>query len=283
MRRKCNREEIAKAAKKARVILIRQSGRLSVRAKDIPEEPRLIIDLFLVKTHSYYTIDEQSSMTGLSAEGIRLRRQRLYAEGRIQRHERRTRPVITDADRRMVTQLFANGMSRQAIATFHGISIHRVRNILKEAKQIERSPFYTGADVERLFTVSDTTVVRWINLGWLNPGKSENDIHKTQRRWSKSEILDFVRLRRGWVAWSPCQITDPEIRSFAEMTRNAEAGRWWTVKEISCYLGVPSTTLFEYIKREGYLSGVETVMYHSRFFWLTTNPPPLMRRASAAD
>lgn len=272
--------EIASAALRARTWLREHGGARKELHRDSSD--RAAIDWFLILSHGELTARQQSETLQLSLNGIKRRRQRLYQAGRISRHDRRISPALSPRRKADIARLYyEDGYSLTGVAARCGISTRYAEKIIAQERR-PRAPFLLTPEVARIFGVTENTIRLWITYGWL-PAFKSSDGARAHWRWQRADLFDLVRDRRSWVAWHPAQITDPELRAFAELTRNAAGGRWWTTKQVAAYHGVAANTILTYVLDGDYLSDAECIRFgRARFFWLTGNPPPLMRRASVA-
>lgn len=269
--RRFSQEQIAAAGERARQALLKKFG---ARPALLPDAPAALIDLYLVQTHDTVSMLDQAKQLGLSPGGVKRRRARLAAAGRIDPADRAAHRPFGDDEIAAVRRLYVQGYSVESIGAMRQISEHRVWRMLNTGPRPERPMFYTRGDVQRLFSASASTIDAWLARGWLTPAKSQPNNPRSHHRWTRADLADFVRLRAAWPAYAASQITDPELRRLAEAARAESGGEWVSYKELASRLGVAYTTLKNWTYRYGYLRDVETTSYGpASYIWQPRGTP----------
>lgn len=244
------------------------------RVAEAVEKAGNAIDAYLILTHSTLTLREQVRQLRSSEDFVNRRRRKLYAEGRIRKAERASHAPVTEAEIAAVRRLWDAGLTSYEIAAARTVTRHRITEILRRAgitaADRPRREEYGRPDLRALFQVDDTTIRAFTARGWL-PDSRLVPKGGAHARYTRADILAFLRNRETWVAWEPRQITDPQMRRVAEMERAAAGGRWWQFRELYAALGVDETTLNLWARRYRLFGDREIANWGGagKFVWLT--------------
>lgn len=240
------------------------------------------VDAFLVLSHAHLTALQQSEMLAVSRRHVHYWRSLLIKRGCIDPTERASHRPITSAEAESFARLRRAGWTIKAIAELRGVNTKRVDVGLRMAGIPHgiHLEFLTIEDVAHLFTTNRSTVRFWIDAGWLpdlRPRRIDNDPSRNdngavtrfaQHRWSRHDIVVFIRERETWIAWEPTQVTDPELRTLAERERTRAGGAWWQLIEIARWLGIAGSTLSTWRRNDGLFPDCRQ-WSGGRYVWLT--------------
>lgn len=127
----------------------------------------------------------------------------------------------------------------------------------------------TTAQVRALFGITIARYRTWLNHGWLTPSRAHHG------RYHRMDILAFIENSDTWVAWKPEQITDAELRSYAQDVRQ-DAPRWLTVDEVAQALGYSYDHVVVLLRR-GVLQGKKVHSWFIREDHVAAFVPPCER------
>lgn len=225
-------------------LLLTKKRYMGLLKLDLPDDCDAV-DRFLVGTHSELSRFEQAAQLETTPHIVQCWRKKLYDRGLIDPAFRASHVPITDAETRAVAGLFADGWSWRAIATMREISISRVQHILQRAgatNQTPRARRIGAVQLCALFGLSRAETTRWVIRGWL-PDYRIHQASGARFGWDLDDVITVIRNRETWMAWSPAQITDPQLRALAEHERRAAGGVWLQQCEIAALLNIDPHTL----------------------------------------
>lgn len=150
------------------------------------------------------------------------------------------------------TQYIARVMKRSMLSVYSRLwsTNTSIRDIRSDIFQV-RTPHETG----RLFQVSYSVVLRWINQGFLKAKRYEGRKKKEKpkgyhRLITDLDLEEFLHCSEAWPSWDPGKITDPEWRDIAQEIRDTAGWHWLTVAEIAKIYHVSENTVCEWIYTE---------------------------------
>lgn len=224
--------------------LLTKKRYITLQKLDLPGDCDAV-DRFLVGTHSDLDGRDQATLLGVSRGLLQIWRRKLYDRGLLDPARRASHIPISDAEMLAVAGLFRDGWSWRAIALMREITVSRVQHILERAGVTARDPRARrigAVEICALFGLSRIEPTRWVARGWL-PDYRIQQAPGARHGWDLDDVIAVIRNRATWLAWSPAQVSDPQLRALAERERRTAGGAWFHLARVAALLNINVATL----------------------------------------
>jgi len=209
-------------------------------------------------TYACSTMHEQAAVLGIGMDAVRLYRQKLLRAGLLTRSEsyraraaraRRNRPrllLVHQASGERAPRQAADIASLADAAHLLGVDTYLLEGCIQDGYLVDPRPKLLGSTGKPLLR---------------QPVR--------HYRFSRADLIDFLRQRGAWPRYSTATIRDPELRRFADAQQSAAGGLWRSATECGRLVGIKAAAASQRVQR-GWLAGRETTR-HGRivYYWFT--------------